>query len=229
MKLAAKLSEAMLIKRINRFLGLIEIGENLEYCHIRDPGRLTELLVPGVKILVKAVNKKGRKTRFELISVYNSGLNVVVNSGLHSKLAEEVLQTKIIPELAGYRVEASEWRFGSGRIDFLLSDGHEEYLLEIKGCTLVEEGFALFPDAPTKRGQKHLKELIVSLQKGFKAGILFLVMRKDAKSFLVNSETDPDFGYLFRKAIDAGVQAFAYSFDFDGANIKPFKRISIDL
>jgi len=158
MKLATNLSEAMLIKRINRFLGLIKIGESHEYCHIRDPGRLTELLVPGAKILVKAVDKKGRKTRFELISVNKNGLHVVVNSGLHNKLAEEVLQMKLIPELAKYKVKASEWRFRGSRIDFLLSNEHEKYLLEIKGCTLVEGGFALFPDAPTE-GAKALERI----------------------------------------------------------------------
>ncbi len=229
MRISGPLIQGMFIERLNRFLGRIEINGRREYCHIRDPGRLTEVLVPNAQIIVRKVNKSSRKTRYELISVKVGDIWVIVNSGLHNRLALELLKNRKIEELAEYKIAFMEKKFGKSRIDFLLSKNGEKCLLEVKGCTLVKEGVALFPDAPTKRGVKHLKELAFAIEIGYKAADLFLIMRRDANLFSPNREIDPTFSEALKKLEEKGAKIIAYSFDFDGREIKPLGRISIRL
>lgn len=223
-------------------------GAVTEKAHLRDPGRLEELLFPGAKLLLRpALNLEGRKTRFDVIAVFKDGNWVLINSGFHSDMAQKLIESGLIKELSGYSVEKREYNYGKSRIDFLLcanafnphnfedelDDDSKKMLLEVKGCTLVENGHARFPDAPTTRGRKHVEELTQAMKEGYTSVVLFLILKEDAVDFAPNRVTDPDFSNSLTVARNSGVLIVPYSFKnvYDPSKrelrIKPFKRVEM--
>lgn len=212
------LQEGRFIKRLNRFLVEVkpETGNQKVLAHLRDPGRLKELLVPGAEVLIKNVEgeerkrrKEGkeRKTSYEMIAVRTGRIWVLVNSGLHPDLGETALNAM------GCRVLRREFRAASSRFDFLCECGGGDTVktvVETKGCTLVEDGTAYFPDAPTERGAKHLEEL--ARLEEYDRLVLFLVVREDAVKLKPNRKMDERFGRAFDKAVDSGVKMRAARF-----------------
>ena len=222
------------IDRPNRFVVVFETEPGLtETAHLRDPGRLKELLIPGAKLLLrKAAPNPKRKTKYDVIAVFNQDIWVLINSGFHSDIAADLIESGLIKELSNYSILRREYTYGKSRIDFLLTNQEKfKMLLEVKGCTLVEKGLAKFPDAPTLRGKKHLEELSHSIRDGFKAAALFLIIRDDAMEFTPNTAMDPDFSAALGSAMENGVFIIAYSFKNIYKNhsfyIKPFKRINL--
>ena len=222
------------IERPNRFVVVFETEPSLtETAHLRDPGRLKELLIPGAKLLLrKAKPNPKRKTKYDVIAVFNQDIWVLINSGFHSDIAADLIESELIKELSNYSILRREYTYGKSRIDFLLTNQEKfKMLLEVKGCTLVEKGLAKFPDAPTLRGKKHLEELSHSIGDGFKAAALFLIIRNDAKEFTPNTAMDPDFSSALGSAMENGVFIIAYSFKNIYKNhslyVKPFKRINL--
>jgi sugar fermentation stimulation protein A len=224
------------IERPNRFLVVFETDKEPEItlkAHLRDPGRLKELLFPGARILVrKARPNPKRKTHYDVIAVFDQNIWVLINSGFHSDIAADLIESGLIKELAGYTIQRREFTYGKSRIDFLLKNTeNNKMLLEVKGCTLVEEGIAKFPDAPTLRGKKHLEELTHARNEGFESAVLFLVIRDDAMKFTPNINMDPDFSAALDKAKKNGVFILIYSFKNvyteNSLNITPFKRICL--
>lgn len=222
------------VERPNRFIVTFRYDNNVQDAHLRDPGRLKELLTPDVKLLLRpALNTANRKTKFDVIGVLKGDIWVLINSGFHSDIAADLIGLQIIEELKGYSVEKREYTYGKSRIDFLLSkDNNKKMLLEVKGCTLVDGGHAKFPDAPTLRGKRHVEELIVSKKEGFDASILFLITCEDAESFSPNFKMDPDFSNALKQAHEEGVNIVAYSFknNYKGNKLEmvPLKRVKID-
>lgn len=244
------LMEGTFKERPNRFTVVFEADGALEMAHLRDPGRLKELLIPGARLLLRpAQNLANRKTKYDVIAVWSEGIWVLINSGFHSDLAEELIESGIIGELSDYRVEKREYTFGKSRLDFLLKNIHikvpnpnnskaptpngngEKMLLEVKGCTLVEEGQARFPDAPTLRGKKHLDELIKAKNEGINSAVLFIIPRRDAKIFSPNWEMDPDFSSTLKHAEKENVLIIAYSFILNynkkELELKPLKKVDV--
>lgn len=230
------LIEGRFVERPNRFLVHFKTdnhNDKIEMAHLRDPGRLKELLIPGVQLLLrKAVNNPKRKTQYDVIAVFHRDIWILINSGFHSDIAAELIESGCIKELEGYNIQRREFVYGKSRIDFLLNNQeNKRMLLEVKGCTLVEGGIAKFPDAPTIRGKKHLEELTHSKDDGFEAAVLFLVIRDDALKFTPNTLMDPDFSDAFDKAKKNGVFILIYSFKNiyreNSINITPFKRINL--
>ena len=222
------------IDRPNRFVVVFETEPGLtETAHLRDPGRLKELLIRGVKLLLrKAAPNPKRKTKYDVIAVFNQDIWVLINSGFHSDIAADLIESGLIKELSNYSILRREYTYSKSRIDFLLTNQEKfKMLLEVKGCTLVEKGLAKFPDAPTLRGKKHLEELSHSIRDGFKAAALFLIIRDDAMEFTPNTAMDPDFSAALGSAMENGVFIIAYSFKNIYKNhslyIKPFKRINL--
>jgi len=215
-------------ERLNRFTVLLRTETGLRKCHLRDPGRLGELLKPGVKVMFLEVEGEGWKTDCEVIAVHDGSIWTVVNSGLHTGLAVELLKAGLIQEIKAEHGIETEVKYGNSRIDIQVH-GEPPTLVEVKGCTLVTQGTALFPDAPTSRGLKHLKTLAKAVNEGLKAHVLFLVMRPDAKMFRPNWKTDPDFSRGLVEAYMDGVNIIAYTFTFDGTQIKPYRRIPVNL
>ena len=225
------------VERPNRFLVHFKINsndKNVEMAHLRDPGRLKELLIPNVKLLLRKASNPNRKTGYDVIAVNHDNRWILINSGFHSDIASEIIESGMIGELDNYSIQRREFSYGNSRIDFLLTSTTSNLmLLEVKGCTLVEDGLAKFPDAPTLRGKKHLDELSSSTKDGYKAAVLFLIIRDDAEKFTPNTPMDPDFAAALKNADENGVTIIAYSFQNIYKNstleIKPFKQVTIIL
>lgn len=224
------------IDRPNRFTVLFKPENgNEDLAHLRDPGRLKELLEPNAKLLLrKAIVNPKRKTKYDVIGIYKDNLWILLNSGFHSDIADELIKSRIVDEISDYILEKREYTFGKSRIDFLLKNRenpNDKMLLEVKGCTLVEDKIARFPDAPTIRGKKHLDELIQAQKENYKSTVLFLVLKEDAEIFTPNTETDPNFSETLYSAYEKGVNVipfvFTTKFIDDTLKILPLKKIEL--
>ncbi len=221
-------------ERPNRFTVKFNKGHETELAHLRDPGRLKELLTPDAELLIRpAQNWANRKTKFDILAVLYEDRWVLINSGFHSDIAADLIENKMVDGLNDYFIEKREYKYGKSRLDFLLknSKSEEKLLLEVKGCTLVEDGLAKFPDAPTIRGKKHVEELIKAKEEGINSAVLFLILRDDASHFSPNWVMDPEFSKVLTQAYLAGVMIHAYSFKIESNGkylvIKPFKSVNI--
>ena len=205
--------KARFLKRPNRFLALARL-ENQEAddaleIHVRDPGRLEELLFPGNELLLRYAARPGRKTDWDLIAARCADEWVLVNSGLHAAIAKAFLENTAISPFGSPASIKGEVRYGGSRLDFFISTANDEKIyIEVKGCTLTREDTALFPDAPTARGRRHLKELISISRRGLRAAVLFLVFRSKSRVFRANRETDWKFAEALYTAHSSGVEIY---------------------
>lgn len=200
-----RIIRAKFVARPNRFVAIIDVEGNEELCHIKNTGRLKELLVPGATIFVQQATGATRKTRYDLISVYKGQRLVNVDSQAPNQIAIEYLPQVI----SGVKLIKPEIKFGNSRFDLYLETDCERYLAEVKGVTLEKAGVAMFPDAPTERGLRHLKELGRSLKMGYKALMLFVIQMKGVKYFTPNDDTHRAFGEMLRRVSEAGVGLLA--------------------
>ena len=171
------------------------------------------MLTPNREVFLLPADRNNtqRKTKYTLVmSRYGAGL-VSIEAAKANDLFEEALNNGIVSEFSSHKVSAREKRIGMSRIDFLLEDdeGIQSYL-EVKSVSLVIDDTAFFPDAPTRRGVKHLKELIGIKKQGGNCGVAFVIQRPDAKRFSPNDEEDPEFGEVLREAFEEGVRIIAY-------------------
>jgi sugar fermentation stimulation protein A len=208
------LRKGILIRRYKRFLADVRWDEGgEETVHCANPGSMKGCAEPGWKILASASPNPDRKLRHTLESVHNGACWIGVNPALANAVAEEGLRAGAVPELAGYPVIEREVRFGEGtRFDFRLSRGGARCFVEVKSVTLLgEDGFSAFPDAPTARGVKHLRELLQAKAEGHRAALLFVVQRSDGlRGFRAASEIDPAYAAALRAAHDAGLEIYAH-------------------
>lgn len=228
MRFSGPLVPAVFQSRPNRFLGVVLVDGVETLCFIPNPGRMKELLYRGAQVYLIPVQSDTRKTHYNLTLVDHHGIRVSVDSNVPNKLVREALDGCIIEPFKEFRVKKAEYTFGESRLDFLLESDSGKLLLEVKSCTLIRDGVALFPDAPTKRGSRHLRTLTRGLTQG-RSAIFFLIQRPDAKSFRPNMETDPDFAANLKDAAREGVEVYAYTsrVDFDGVFLG--SRVPIDL
>ena len=221
--------KAQFIERPNRFLSLVRVGDREEYAHVANPGRLTELLLPGVPVVLKKESNPKRKTRYTLSMVYKDGVLVAVNAMLANRLAGEAIENGNLREFEGYRVGRREVTYKTSRLDFLLSKGETLCFLEVKSVTLVKDRTAMFPDAPTIRGTRHIHHLLEAMDEGYEAALLFVVQRHDADRFMPNSDTDPEFASALRQAKSRGVKLAAYTHRISIGKLELDKKISVSL
>ncbi len=212
MRFNEPLIPAEFISRPNRFIGIVRIDEHQTECFIPNPGRMRELLRPKTRVYLAPRNPENRKTAYDLSLVDLNGTLISVDSRVPNRIASEAIEQGMIPEFSGLSVEKAEYTYNDSRLDFLLKGKGIQLLLEVKSCTLVRGGAALFPDAPTKRGSKHLRTLMGWLAQG-RAAILFIIQRPDAESFRPNEATDPTFAETLREASNLGVEVYAYKTD----------------
>ncbi len=211
MRLPGPLLPGHFRSRPNRFLTVLDLQGTEVEAHLPDPGRLRELLVPGAEVWARPTVGTGRKTRYTLALVRApTGELVSVVTTLPNQLTEEALRAGRLAELREWAIEARERRWGASRFDFLLRRGGRRMLLEVKSVTLVEGGRALFPDAVTARGARHLRELAAARGEGLEAAVLFVVQRRDAKSVTAARAIDPKFADALAAARDAGVRLLGY-------------------
>lgn len=206
------------VSRPNRFLGIVELtgGEfapgSRVRAHIKDSGRLRELLFPGNPVaLKKLTGPSTRKTSWDLVLAQHGSVWVSLDPAVSSHLVESALGRAALPEFLGYTTVRREARYGESRLDFFL-EGEEvtPAFLEVKSVTLVGGDLALFPDAPTLRGTKHLQELARARREGYEAFLLFVVQREDALGVAPNVETDGQFARALQDAAHAGVRILAH-------------------
>ncbi len=212
MKLPQPLFPGTLIRRYKRFLADIELesGETVT-AHCPNSGSMKGCAMPGNSVLLSRSDKPDRKYPYTWELVKVNGLWVGINTALPNRLTGEAIKRGIVKELRGYDSVRPEVRYGKGsRIDLLLSGRKGLCYVEVKNVTLVEGGVAMFPDAQTARGRKHLQELMREVRDGNRGVIFFVVQRADARALAPADDIDPEYGRLLRLAVESGVEAIAY-------------------
>ena len=197
------------VRRLNRFAALVHVDRREECVHVRNSGRLRELLTPGRQVLLESARGEGRRTRFTLALVRLAHGYVSVDAHLPNAVIEAALRQGAVPGFRDARFLRREPAMGQKRADFLVARGERRCLVEVKSVTLVEDGVALFPDAPTARGRAHLTHLVAARRRGVEAVVLFVIQRSDALAFAPNHRTDPLFAAALRSAVRAGVRVRA--------------------
>ena len=217
----SKVVQGKFLERPNRFIAKVEISTSggktkgkqtlIETVHVKNTGRCKELLIPGAKVWLDEPGTPGRKTRYDLIAVEKKGLGIVnIDSQAPNKAVKEWLQTQ------GYDYIKPEFTYGDSRIDFYMEKAGEEIgghpgektLMEVKGCTLEVDGIGYFPDAPTERGIKHIRELTRAIQEGYRSVIAFVIQMEGIQEVRPNMSTHPEFGQALQEAKEAGVEVW---------------------
>ena len=199
--------------RPNRFIAEVEVDGKLEIAHVPNTGRCRELLVDDAVVWLKPSDNPNRKTKFSLHFVENRGALVSLYSQQANSIVYDAIIDGKIKELSGYEIHQKEKTIDNSRIDIYLANENEECYVEVKGVTLIIGDEARFPDAPTQRGAKHLKELIKLKKQGFRCCVFFLIQHPIGKFFRPNWENDPEFSQILNDAYDAGVEILVYRCD----------------
>lgn len=197
-------------ERLNRFSALVRVKDEVLLTFLPNPGRMHELLVPGTEVVLREVLSENRKTDYDLIGVSYNDQWISVDCRVPNKLVLEALKNNDLDEFKGYSIIKPEYGYGHTRFDFFLANNSEECLLEVKSTTLVKDGVAMFPDAVTARGTRHVNHLVKAKKEGYRASILFIIQRADACTFAPCDEIDPKFGKALRNAALEGVEIYAY-------------------
>ncbi|NPA43678.1 MAG: DNA/RNA nuclease SfsA [Chlorobi bacterium] len=200
-----------LIRRYKRFLVDVELDDGrIVTAHCTNTGSLKSCLVPGAPVYLSKSDNPARKTRYTWESIYLDGHWVGVNTSVPNKLVYEAIKQKLLaPFMAFDRVRA-EVKFGGSRFDLLLENEEERMWVEIKNVTYREGPYALFPDAPTARGRKHLEELIRAVEGGDRAAMVFVVARPEASFFAPAREIDPAYADMLKEAVSRGVEIYPF-------------------
>ena len=198
-----QITSGIFANRPNRFIAHVWVDGILETVHVKNTGRCKELLLPGAKVILEVSDNPARKTKYDLIAVYKEGLGLInMDSQAPNKVALEWLQTQ------EYDYIKPEYKYGNSRVDFYMEKGQEKYLMEVKGCTLEIDGLGYFPDAPTERGVKHLRELAEATKQGYHCAIAFVIQMPGIKKVLPNKVTHPEFAIALEEAKVAGVKIY---------------------
>ena len=207
MKLYHDLTQCSFLCRVNRFIAKCMVDGVETTVHVKNTGRLRELLVPGATCWLEKSANPNRKTLFDLAAVEKDGRIVNIDSQAPNLIAREWVQSGGWGNVTDVR---SEVTWGDSRFDLGCMQGDTQCLIEVKGVTLFnEDGIAIFPDAPTARGAKHLHGLIEAHHAGIESGLIFVIMKEDAVGLMPNDATDPDFSAALREAHEAGVRIVA--------------------
>jgi len=219
---------AEFIRRPNRFIAYVKIDDKEEIVHVPNTGRCKEILTIGSTVVLSEGKNKNRKTKYDLIAGYKDSMLINIDSQIPNAVVEEALKNRKVRTLIKYPTIQREKFFGNSRFDFKLSnDMGEEYYLEVKGVTFENAGHCMFPDAPTDRGKKHLLELVEVCKTGRKAGVLFLIQLKGAKTFSPYEDMDKNFADALRYAKKNGVDVLAYDSNVQENFIELNKKVKV--
>lgn len=194
------------LARPNRFVAHVEIDGKIEIVHVKNTGRCRELLPMGAKVWCQQSSNPGRKTKYDLISVQKGMRIINMDSQAPNAAVGEWLAAGGFGEVTHIRPEVTH---GNSRFDYSFRRDGEQYLMEVKGVTLENDGVCAFPDAPTLRGTKHLKELTALAREGHKACVLFVIQMENVLYLHPNDATDPAFATALREAAKAGIEIIA--------------------
>ncbi|ABR32683.1 DNA/RNA nuclease SfsA [Clostridium beijerinckii] len=210
------------ILRPNRFIAYVEIDGNEEVCHVKNTGRCKELLIPNATVFIQKNDNPKRKTKFSLIGVVKGDRMINMDSQVTNKVVHEwILKGNLLKDVTLIKPEA---KYKNSRFDFYVETKHKKIFIEVKGVTLENNGIVKFPDAPTERGVKHLRELIDCIKEGYDAYVIFVIQMKEVVHFEPNVETHKEFGDTLKYAKENGVNIVAVDclVDEDSINIRDY-------
>lgn len=215
--------KAVFLSRPNRFIAEIQVRGKKEICHVKNTGRCKELLIPGTKIIIQKSNNIQRKTRYDLIGVYKNDILFNIDSIAPNKVFGENIE-KLFPDTTYIKSEVTHL---NSRFDFCFEHNNKKAYAEVKGVTLEKNGVALFPDAPTERGIKHLNELSECVKEGFEAYAVFILAFKGAVHFSPNTDTHPEFALALTNAQKHGVKILCFDCNVSENSINLDKPVKI--
>lgn len=193
--------EGKFVDRPNRFIAHVMVNGVTETVHVKNTGRCRELLLPGVDVRLEVSDNPVRKTKYDLVAVYKKTLGWVnIDSQAPNKVVKEWLDTQ------DYDLVRPEYRYGASRVDFYMEKGDMKYLMEVKGCTLEIDGIGYFPDAPTERGVKHLRELAGASKAGYDCTVAFVVQMEGVREVRPCVSIHKEFGEALDEAKRSGVK-----------------------
>ena len=203
------ITQAKFISRPNRFIAKVKVDGEEVTVHVKNTGRCRELLLPGATVYLEKADNPERKTPYDLVAVEHEGKVINIDSQAPNKVVKEWLEAS-----GEYDKVQPEYKYGNSRIDFYMEKGDgvdaTRYLMEVKGCTLFKDGIGYFPDAPTERGAKHLRELTEAVKMGYRTRVAFVIQGEGISEVRPNEETDPEFSKAFLEAKAAGVEIVFY-------------------
>jgi len=200
------MTPGIFLARPNRFIAHVRFDGQTEVVHVKNTGRCRELLVPGCTVWCQRAGNPNRKTKFDLIAVQKGDRLINMDSQAPNQAAGEWLRSGGLGQISELRAEVTH---GDSRFDFSFVMDGRKCFLEVKGCTLENDGVCAFPDAPTQRGAKHIRGLMAAAGEGYGAFVLFVIQMPDVKYIRPHDETDPDFGNALREAAANGVTVLA--------------------
>ena len=221
--------DGILLERPNRYLARVEIEGEEVLAHVPDPGRLPGMMLAGRKIRLVHQPAPKRKTDYTLVLVRHGSIWVSVFPVFANSLIKDALLKRTLPFLEGYSDFSSEVKVGDSRFDFKLGFPVNPIYVEVKSVSLVEQGLGKFPDAPTKRGVKHVTELMGFCAKGHRAAVVFVSQRSDTQSITCNDEIDPVFGECLRNAQAQGVELYGINCKVTPTSISLNKPVEVEL
>ena len=221
------ITEAVFLRRLNRFVAEVELNGAVERVHVKNTGRCAELLVKGNRVYLEASDNPSRRTRHDLVAVIRAdGRMVNMDSMAPNRVAGEWLAAGGLGTLHDLRAEVTA---GDSRFDFAATQQGRPVYIEVKGCTLEQQGVARFPDAPTERGVKHVKGLTALTRQGCRCAVLIVIQMKGVTVFEPNWATHPAFGEALTEAQSAGVELIALDCDVRPGSVKINRPVEINL
>ncbi|MBD5545611.1 MAG: DNA/RNA nuclease SfsA [Lachnospiraceae bacterium] len=207
-----KIVAGRFVERPNRFIAYVEIHGKEEVCHVKNTGRCRELLTKGCRVYLEENDHPNRKTKYDLVAVEKGERLINMDSNAPNQVVKEWLSS---PECILFREEKQifikpECKYGNSRFDFYIETEKRKIFMEVKGVTLEEQGVVKFPDAPSERAVKHIEELIMSLEEGYEAYVMFVVQMKGVTCFTPNGATHEKFCAVLKEAAKKGVNILAY-------------------
>lgn len=217
------------LERENRFIARVLINGEVTYAHVPNTGRMTELLLKGARVILRKVYGTHRKTQYELLMVYKGSTLTCIDSRLPNELIYNEIKSGNINDFSCFTVLKREVLYKNSRFDIVFADKNRTTLIEIKSVNLFNNRIAMFPDAPTERGRKHLRELMDAKNEGINGAVFFIVLCEDVDIFTPNDRMDPLFGKFLREANSAGIMLRAYSCKISPDNVELRKELKVVL
>ncbi|MGN1166565.1 MAG: A/G-specific adenine glycosylase [Lachnospiraceae bacterium] len=219
--------EGKFIDRPNRFIAHVEIDGCAETVHVKNTGRCAELLRPGATVYIQDSKKTERKTRWDLIAVKKKDKMINMDSQIPNKVVREWIEDgNFAQDVVTIR---PEYTYGNSRFDLYVETEKRKIFIEVKGVTLEENGVVRFPDAPSERAVKHVKELERAVREGYDAYVFFVIQMNDVRYFTPNTETHPQFAEALKEAAEAGVKVIAYDCQVESDSICIDKEVPVVL
>lgn len=224
----SRIIKGKFISRPNRFIAYVNILGDTELVHVKNTGRCKELLIPDAVVYLSVSDNPARKTKYDLIAVEKATQGGVVLINMDSQVVNDVAEEYLKEQFPNATVRR-EVTFGNSRFDFYIEEKDRRIFCEVKGVTLENKGVVSFPDAPTSRGVKHLKELITAKEQGYDAFVLFVIQMENVKYLTPNDITHKEFGDALRKAKNSGVEIIAINSFVSPDTIIPNSTVEVRL